>query len=225
MLNLDELSKSSLGDVLLWHNAKVSAVCLSCSVLSWYLLFLGSTNFLTPVSRLANIFFLFGALHRFGYMENFSEKNLLSVQELVQSKARNVVRKMYPIFTWETPGNSLIALGICFTLSIISAFMSFSTSILFVLLCAFSIPIAYQKNKKVIDSHVSQLNDQVLALTRSKLRKTRHVDPASKSLNADTMKEKFDRVDNAFFETKDALLNKEKAFHHGDEPGEGQKEK
>lgn len=225
MLNMQSFLQSSFSDVFFWRDIKVTGVFLSFSLLTWYLLFLGSENFVTPLIRLIDVLFLCGGLHQFGFFGRFTESNLVRLVDQSSVNARYALKKMYPIFTWEAPGTSLLVLVLSVVLSFISGFMDFSSSILFTILCAYTIPLAYAKNQRTIDLYTNKVSVLVNDRLRNKSRGARHADPVKKEYNAQDATKKFDRVDKAFAEAKTAMLNPEKSGDRVEESDEERKEK
>lgn len=225
MLNVESFLKTSFSDIFFWRDIKVSAVFLSFSLLTWYLLFLGSENLVTPLTRLIDVLFLCGGLHQFGFFGRFTESNLARLHEQASINARYALKKMYPIFTWEAPGTSLLVLLLSVVLSFISGYMNFSTSILFAIVCAYTIPLGYAKNQKKIELYTNKVTFMINDRLRNKSRGARHADPVKKDSNSQEAAKKFDRVDKAFAEAKSAMLNSERSGDHEEDSPKERKEK
>lgn len=173
----EDLKKASASDVIMWRDPKVSGVVFAASLAGWYLLCTGSSNLLTTGTRLIDVGLLAGAVHHFGYLNAFSESRLLSLEDAISDGARQVIRKMFPVLTWENPALSLACLVICFVISIVASYMSYSHGALFFLIAMFSVPLAYEKNKGMIDEHLAKANEQIGKVVKGGKGTAKHADP------------------------------------------------
>lgn len=177
---LESIKSASFSDVIQWRDPKVSGMCLAGSLVGWYLLCTGSTNLLSTTTRLVDMGLLAGAVHHFGYLDALSESRLLSMEERVSEVARRFIREVFPVLTWENPAFSLASLIMCFVISIVASYLSYANGALILILLIFTAPVAYQKNKDMINEQLEKANEQLGRVMKgSKTSDSKHADPVS----------------------------------------------
>eukprot|EP00796_Vickermania_ingenoplastis_P000568 gene568-314_t len=163
-----QIFNSAPSDILGWKDRNLSALALILSLGIWYGLISGTNNVGSTCCYFCALLIVIGAAQSKAKMDGLLPlEQLLTIIRWFSALTEEILRTMHPVLTWQNPGLSALIFLMLLGVSILGSILSYSLSILFLVILAFTIVPVYRKNQQEIHSCINMMNNKLHKAVKS----------------------------------------------------------